>query len=291
MEIRYLKEFVVLVEEGYYANAAEQLFISPSSLTRHIQTIEKEIGEPLFQRTARKAKLTTIGNEYYKYARKIVDLQERFMDENIVNKRRDKKIIVGYREGIAQCEVLEWVSSFRYEHPEIDLEFTYASSEHQFDILSDNKCDFLLTECGLIPQDRFESIICIKDEYAFAVSYLNKMAKRKSITISELPLEKIAVVRMFSERYSGYMEVIKNEPSYRNIDIIEESQAIGCVVLENKIVLMPKLQAEKWGDPVSVMELLPPATYEVALIYRKGGKLSDKEKIFLEFFRQHASVV
>lgn len=287
MEIRYLKEFVILVEEGYYANAAERLFVSPSSLTRHIQSIEKELGELLFQRTARKVKLTGIGNEYYKYAKKIVALQEKFMDENMIKRRREKKIVVGYREGIAQYEILEWISSFRSEHPEIELEFLYVSSEHQYDMLSENKCDFLLTERGLAPKDRFEYLTCIEDEYAVAVSDSNKMADKKSIGISELPLEKIAVVRMFPEYNSDFMELVKNEPSYRDVDIIEESQAIGCIILENKIVLMPKLQAEKWGAPISVIELLPPIPYEMALVYRKNGNLSDKEKIFLDFFRRH----
>ena len=54
MELSYIREFVVLAETGNYLEAADALFIAQSSLSRHIKSIELDLGSPLFDRTTRK---------------------------------------------------------------------------------------------------------------------------------------------------------------------------------------------------------------------------------------------
>ena len=53
MELSYIREFVVLAETGNYLEAADVLFIAQSSLSRHIKSIEADLGAPLFDRTTR----------------------------------------------------------------------------------------------------------------------------------------------------------------------------------------------------------------------------------------------
>jgi DNA-binding transcriptional LysR family regulator len=47
MDIRILKEFNTLVMYGSYTPASKALFLSQSSLSRHIASLEKEVGQPL----------------------------------------------------------------------------------------------------------------------------------------------------------------------------------------------------------------------------------------------------
>ena len=61
MEISYFKDFVILAENQNYWSAAERLFIGQSSLSKHIKTLEKSLGAPLFERTSRKVELTEFG--------------------------------------------------------------------------------------------------------------------------------------------------------------------------------------------------------------------------------------
>ena len=58
MDIIYFKEFAVLAVMQNYWAAAERLFIGQSSLSKHIKTLEKHLGAPLFDRTTRKVELT-----------------------------------------------------------------------------------------------------------------------------------------------------------------------------------------------------------------------------------------
>ena len=69
MEIEYIKEFVVLAETENYLEAAESLFISQSTLSKHIKIIEKELDVQLFDRTTRKVHLNKYGKMFLKYAK------------------------------------------------------------------------------------------------------------------------------------------------------------------------------------------------------------------------------
>jgi LysR family transcriptional activator of glutamate synthase operon len=74
MEISYLNEFLTIVECGKYADAAEKLYVTPSSLSKHIKALEEELGVPLFDRTKRVLALNSYGEALVPYARKIVHL-------------------------------------------------------------------------------------------------------------------------------------------------------------------------------------------------------------------------
>lgn len=61
MEIDYIREFVTLADVGNYMEAADILFISQSTLSRHIKSIEEDLGAPLFDRTTRKVVINDFG--------------------------------------------------------------------------------------------------------------------------------------------------------------------------------------------------------------------------------------
>lgn len=65
MELSYIREFVVLAETGNYLEAADALFIAQSSLSRHIKSIELDLGSPLFDRTTRKVVLNGFGQAFF----------------------------------------------------------------------------------------------------------------------------------------------------------------------------------------------------------------------------------
>lgn len=64
-----LAAFLHLSESLHYARSAQALHMSPSALTRCIQRIEAELGQPVFQRTKRSVALTRAGALFQDYAR------------------------------------------------------------------------------------------------------------------------------------------------------------------------------------------------------------------------------
>ena len=78
VSIKYLPEFITLAEIGNYAEAAEELFTSQSSLSKHIQALEREVGHTLLLRTGRTLIPTPFGELLLDYARRFVDLDREY---------------------------------------------------------------------------------------------------------------------------------------------------------------------------------------------------------------------
>lgn len=49
MDIQLMREFIALVNLKSYRKVAQQFHIAPSTLSRHIKAIGKELGHPLFE--------------------------------------------------------------------------------------------------------------------------------------------------------------------------------------------------------------------------------------------------
>jgi len=78
--IRYLPEFITLVEVGNYIEAAEELYTSQSSLSKHMQLLEQETGHQLLARTGRKLVPTQFGYLLLDYARRFVELDRSYQE-------------------------------------------------------------------------------------------------------------------------------------------------------------------------------------------------------------------
>ena len=74
MNLRQLRYFVAVAEEGNIARAAVKLHISQPPLTRQIQLLEADIGTGLFIRSARGMQLTAAGELFLEEARHILAL-------------------------------------------------------------------------------------------------------------------------------------------------------------------------------------------------------------------------
>jgi LysR family positive regulator for ilvC len=66
---RELDLFLHLAESLHFARSAKALHMSPSALTRAIQRLEQELGQPLFQRSKRRVALTRAGEIFRDHAR------------------------------------------------------------------------------------------------------------------------------------------------------------------------------------------------------------------------------
>src|SRR3979490_2827144 len=76
MEFELLRSFVAVAECGGFHRAAEQLNLTPSTVSQQIKRLELETKRPLFRRTTRTVALTDDGEMLLGDARRLLQLEE-----------------------------------------------------------------------------------------------------------------------------------------------------------------------------------------------------------------------
>ena len=77
MELRVLKYFLVVAQEGNITNAAARLHIGQPTLSRQLKELQQELGQELFVRQAHGIKLTEAGEQLRTHAKEMVTISEK----------------------------------------------------------------------------------------------------------------------------------------------------------------------------------------------------------------------
>lgn len=118
MELRVLKYFVAIAEEGNFTKAAERLHVTQPVLSRQMSNLEEELGVQLIERGKRKAVLTEAGLLFRKRAEGLLELAER-AEKEMADIKDDfaGEIVIGTAESSAQKVIPDIIRSFQAKYP------------------------------------------------------------------------------------------------------------------------------------------------------------------------------
>ena len=80
MHIIWLRSFIAVAAKQSFSEAAANLFLSQSAVSKQIRSIEELICVSLFDRNAHSVKLTQAGEKFFSYAAKIVEQYDEMLE-------------------------------------------------------------------------------------------------------------------------------------------------------------------------------------------------------------------
>ena len=123
MELRHLRYFIAVAEEGHITRASERLGMQQPPLSQQIRALERELDVQLFRRKPRGVELTDAGTAFLERARAILDQVDRaFATARRTARGEQGRVVVGFT-GSAPFHpfVPRVIRAFREMHPLVSL--------------------------------------------------------------------------------------------------------------------------------------------------------------------------
>lgn len=127
LSLVHLESFVMLEQTGSFTEAAARLGIGQSTVTQHIQRLEKSLGRRLVLRDTHSARLTAEGEALLAHARGMLDINGKVTALFGENRLRGR-LRLGVSEDVVANRLTAILADFIRLYPLVDLELTVALS-------------------------------------------------------------------------------------------------------------------------------------------------------------------
>lgn len=130
MNLKQLELFLSIAETGSFSAAAERARLTQPTVTSHIQSLEEELGSPLFERLPRESRMTAAGKALYPYARDILSLQEKAVQEvGAASFRIQGTLTISASTVPAHVLLPSWIANFHRLHPQVHFNVFQRDSQ------------------------------------------------------------------------------------------------------------------------------------------------------------------
>ena len=187
-----LRYFSAIARLGSIREAAEELHIAQSALSRQIQKLEEEFGVPLFHRHARGVKLTSAGEIFLRHAQTNLRQIERV--------RSEIDALKGLRRGTVSIRSIETlvphllpraVTRFSRRYPGIKFEITIDGSDQVVAAVREGRTDIGL---AFYPpaEAELETVFKMREPLVAVMSAHHPLASRPKVSLADCAAYPIA---------------------------------------------------------------------------------------------------
>ena len=205
MELRQLRYFVAVAEEGNISRAAKRIFLTQPALSRQIKVLEDEIGQCLLERQAHSVRLTPVGEALLREARELLQHAEQVL-ERVRVAGRGLRLRAGYAPSLAAGMLSAAVENFTQTHPNARVELFDLSTKEMLAGLESGQLDVALSVGQQREMRGLKWTPLVRTPWQLAVSRNHPLARRSRVTPAEVAREPLLV---FCQRdYPEYWDII-----------------------------------------------------------------------------------
>ena len=207
MELRQLRHFVAVAEDGNISRAAKRIFLTQPALSRQIKALEDEIGQCLLDRQAHSIRLTRAGEALLIEARELLHHADEVL-ERVRAAGRGVRLRVGYAPSLASGILSTTVETFTRNHPDAQVELFDHSTSEMLAGLEEGSLDVALGTGQLREARGLSWSPLFHIPWQLAVGRKHRLAEQPLITPADVASERLL---LFCRRgYPEYWELVSN---------------------------------------------------------------------------------
>lgn len=234
-----MKYFVQTAQTLNFSEAARSLYVSQSTLSQQIKTLENELGTVLFQRDSHSVSLTQSGAMLLPLAiQTIQDAEACKAQVNDLKEMLTGELNIGVTYSFSHI-LIETVKNFAREYPGVKLNIFYRNMEELMEALRHRKVDLVLAFKPDQTYNEIESINLFSDKLSVIMRKDHALSCKKSISLEELKRYRLAIPAKGLQARNALEEYICIESSGLNICLeINEANILLDIVQDNNLLTM-----------------------------------------------------
>lgn len=204
-----LTAFVRTADLGNFARAAESLAVPPSTVARHVGTLEKMLGHRLFVRNTHTCALTREGERFLPAARNVLAASEALFDTPLAPQASLVGTLrVGCGVAVSHTLLPDWLAGFTERH--IGVAFDVTTADRPFNLTGD-RLDLALQAVDPVDENAVvHAVVPIESCMAASPEYLERCGTPRDP--ADLPQHRTLVNELFGNVWTMHRE---NEPLTR----------------------------------------------------------------------------
>lgn len=215
MLLHQLEIFIQVAEEKSFSKAAENIYLSQSTISTHIGSLEKYYGQKLFDRMGREIRLTYAGEKLYPIAKEMIRLEKEAL--GIVSdqvRRIEGNIRIAASSVPAQYMVPKLIAEFHSRYPDTKISLNLMDSIQVAENLIKGEADIGILSHRYFPERlQFQHY---QEEKLVLITPTN-VSLKKNVALDELLKHPV----LFRKQGSGTQVVVEELLEKAKVDIKE----------------------------------------------------------------------
>ena len=282
MELRHIRYFLTVAEEGSFTKAAEKLCIAQPPLSRQIRDLEDELGTELFQRKARGLTLTEAGERFLQYASRIKQLSDQSLEDiREMNEGLTGTLYLATVEGYAPSLFAGWIADFKSKYPLVEYELWNGNSDDVVKRIQSGLSDIAVITSPY-DEEGLDGNVIYREPWVAMIPAGHPLAKDKADSIE---LKKLAPYELIIPSRQSRKQEIENWFKPFNTEprifcrIAHMLNAYELTANGAGIAIYPASAARYVSDDVVIKKIISPDVYAnyvlVKSAERKLSKVAD----------------
>ena len=290
MTFEQIKSFLAIVKYNHFTLASQELYISQSSISKHIKSLEKELGVELFNRQHRNIRLTDAGEEFYKFAKKTMADYENILYEMKKHTcEESSSISIGVLDTMVEYGIASLIADFQKQYPFIQVDLIERSNHKIIEYLNNSTINLGFINSNYEHRGNLNLRKLINDDLVLVTSKQHIFSSKSSIDIFDTSKEKYICVNGDYYLHNVFLNTWGNLNYFPNTLYIDsQTKTLLALVSENiGITLLPFKVASSYkkdiNNNIHICNLQNTFSANIFLAQLKSKKLNKNETLFRDF--------
>jgi DNA-binding transcriptional LysR family regulator len=245
MELRHLRIFCAVAEYGSFTAAADKVHTVQSNITMRVKELESELGQALFIRQKSGVVLTSAGQTFLGYARKILQLTDESRNALLDTATPGGRLRLGSMETTAAIRLPQILTRYRERYPQVQLSLLTGTTVELIKAIESHRLDGAFVggfhqNAALLQDELFEEELVLVSSSGFdCLDSLIRTMPQQTVLVFRTG----CFYRSTLEHWFYQVGLVPNQI----MELGTLDGILSCVSANMGVTLLPRSVAENYG--------------------------------------------